>query len=752
MRNAAHVLSIGIVLGAVCAVGLQSREAVAQAANTAVVDALAAEPTGTTQRAAFYAEVARADVSNVKALLDRSAELKDPATKSFAMEVLLTRFAELDPGRAVAAANKLGPSAGNPVPLYQAWLRSSPAAALAAIAKLDESQASLIVPGLLARAGSDQELVNEILAAAPRPVADRYVASSILRLAQDSPREALERAQEISNPEIRTQTINGVMRAWASRDPRTFLDYLATLDEAARRSAASNGFWYQVASSEPELALDRADLLPPELRGSVATTAISAIAQRDPLAAYARAQQMPQGLERRQIVHQIAQTFAQRDADGALAWARSLQPPEPEALVAVVTGIANEDPIRALDLAAAIDTPMERQQAMHQVASTATMRDPAQSAALLEHVLSLQNEQERQSLVQSILSSWASKEPTRAADWLVANADRAPPGAVTMVAQQYAQRNIQEAASYATRMPSQLRGSWLNGVAGMYAQTNPQAALDWIEQFRGSAEYDDAALAVIMPASRVDPEAAARAAESLGREDYRRTAVTQVAMGWAQRDPARAAAWASGVSDPAAQQGAVSIIAGMWSQQDPAAAQAWVLTQPAGRGRDGALLSLISITARSSIPDDSMFAGFSDDRARFAAVQGAAGMIAQRDAAAARAFVETHVSDPTQRERMLSFLSQVPQGSAMRGVVVNPITGGIVVPPSGLPMTVVCGPGSAGPCVPGAPMPPGFSLARGVQYPPPGFTPTQPLPPGRAPPAGTVAPNPDAAAPAKTGR
>ncbi len=102
-------------------------------------------------------------------------------------------------------------------------------------------------------------------------------------------------------------------------------------------------------------------------------------------------------------------------------------------------------------------------------------------------------------------------------------------------------------------MPSPLRGAWLNGVAGMYAQSNPRAALDWIEQFRGSPEYDAAALAVIMPASRVDPEAAAHAAESLGRDDYRRTAVTQVAMGWAQRDPARAAAWASGLSDPAAQ-------------------------------------------------------------------------------------------------------------------------------------------------------------------------------------------------------
>ena len=273
MRHSVHVVSFGIVLIVLGAPGLPFDDVSAQPANAAV-DALAAEPTGTTQRAAFYAEVARADVRTLKTLIERAAELNDPATKSFALDVLLTRYAELDPGGAVAAANTLGPSAPNPVPFYQAWLRSSPAAALAAIAKLSESQASAIVPALLARVQTDQELVAEILAAAPRPVADRYVSNSILRLAQDSPREALERAQEIADPGVRTDTVNGVLRTWASRDPRTFLDYLPKLDETTRRNTINGGFWYQIASREPELALDHADLFPPELRGPIAISAI----------------------------------------------------------------------------------------------------------------------------------------------------------------------------------------------------------------------------------------------------------------------------------------------------------------------------------------------------------------------------------------------------------------------------------------------------------------------------------------------
>lgn len=727
-----------IVAVALFAAGLPVLEVAAQPANIAVIDALSAEPSGTAQRAAFYDEVARADLARLNALLDRAAALKEPATKSFALDALLGRYAELDPGGAVAAANKLGSSAVNPVPYYQTWLRSSPAAALASIAKLSESQASAIVPALLTRVEADQELVAEILAAVPRPVADRYIAYSVMRLGQNSPSEALERAQEISDPRVRADAINGILGTLASREPRKFLDYLATLDETTRRNATHSGFWYQIASSEPELALDRIDLFPPEAHGTITVTAVSAIARRDPVAAYARAQQMPQGQERRQAVQQIAQTFAQNDADGALAWARSLQPPEPEVLVGVVTAIGAKDPLRALDVAATIGTPMERQQAMQQIVSSTTLRDPGRSGALLDRVFSLPNEQERQSLVQSILSSWGFKEPAQAADWLVANADRVPLNAAATVASQYAQRNLEEAASYAARMPPAVRGSWMNGVARMYAQTNPRAALDWIQQFRGSAEYDDAALAVIAQASRVDPEAAAHAAESVGREEYRRNAINQAAIGWAQRDPARAAAWVSGIGDQGQQ--TVGIIASIWGQQDLPAAQAWVLSQPAGRGRDSALVSLITSSARNTIPDDALFAGLSDDRARLAAVQGAAMFISQRDATASRAFVEAHVADPAQRERMLSAVAQFP---GIRGGIVDPVTG-VVVGPPGVPMTVACSPASAAPCVRTGPMPPTIVMG-GLPTLPPSFVPGQPLPqPLPQPqPGATTAPTPN---------
>jgi hypothetical protein len=121
--------------------------------------------------------------------------------------------------------------------------------------------------------------------------------------------------------------------------------------------------------------------------------------------------------------------------------------------------------------------------------------------------------------------------------------------------------------------------------------------------------------------------------------------------------------------------------------------------------------------------------------------------IAQRDAAAARAYVEAHVTDPAQRERILNTVAQFP---GLRGGVVDPVTGVLVGPPGALPPTVVCGPASAGACTAVGPMPPAF--IGGVRSLPPGFVPGQALPPPQAPAGVTTAPNSNSAGPANVER
>lgn len=738
MQRAALFVLIGIGLGAVGVFYYDARHASTQAIDAndlslptsderepssaarpavepKVLEALAATPQGTAQRAALYVTAARADVGEIRTLVTQAAALADQTTRAFALDVLLTRYAELDAGGAVAAAADLDLPPMSLVALYRAWVKSSPTAALAALSKLDDAKVSMIASGLVAQAGDDEALVDRILAAVPARLSNDLISISVSRIAQESPTEALARASNIADPAMRSSAVSQAIRVWAQRDPRAALDYVATLDSAAQRDAFHNGLWQQVALAEPELALDRIDTVPADLREGVEQTALQTLAQKDPQAALARLAQVPRGQMRQQFLQTVARSFAERDADGALAWARSLQPPEPGVLAAVISGFAAKDPMRAIDLAAEIPSPMEQMQAMLSAYTSATARDPSLFGPLLDRALALPNTGQKQALVQSLAAGWAARDPAQAADWVVANGARASLDMVTQVASQYARVDPVRAASFTARIPSEARGAWLRGVASSYAQTDPRAALDWVEQFRGSPEYDDAAIAIVQSTAQVDPPAAARALESIGREDYRRGGANTVAMTWASRDPASAASWAAGLRDPTTRASAAGLVAQVWASQDPPAAQAWALSQPPGQARDTGLLAVISASARFATPDASLLAAFSSDQTRIAATQAAAFGIAQRDPDAARAFIQANVAEPSQRDRLLSFVSQVPNMRPGGGIVAPAM---IVPSPGGVPMGVAYGP------VVGSGVPVLINGARAVQQ----ATPTSPPP------------------------
>jgi hypothetical protein len=719
MPRAALVLAIGIVLGAAVAVyveatrspvpNLEVREAAPRTASTSTsvaapraepdanaVDALAVRPLSTAVRAAFYAAVARADARGIETLLIAARALSDRETRAFALDVLLARYAELDPSEAVAAAKELDVPAASLVPLYHAWLATASSAALASLGAIEDPKKMEVATGLLALVSDDDQLVARISALLPPLTSRALYVNALGQLARTSPVEALARARKIADTAQRKEAVNRVLSMWAMSDPRTVADYLAGLDAEGRRDAAQNGVWFRIASAAPELALERAETLPEDLRANVQGTAIQVLAQRDPKAALAWFAQMPRGVAARAgTLPTIARTYATRDAEGALAWARSLQPPEPGVMAAVISGIADTDPARAFDLASELSSPMEQTQALQSVVSTTVMRDPASAVSLLERLLASPNSAQRQGLVQMALSTLASRDPSKAAEWLIANPGQSTE-AVMQVASGYARTDPARAASYSSRLTGDARVAWLRGVASAYAQVDSRGALEWVEQLRGTAEYDEAAFAIVQSAPQ-DPAAAARLLESIGRDDYQRNGVGAVAMRWTNIDPAAAANWATNLRDPTQRMLAVQMVASNWATQNASAAREWVLSQPSSQARDTALVALISSTARFAPPDASLLGDFSTEQSRFSAVQAAAIAIAQRDADGARAFVESNLTDPQQRERLLSMVSQF---AARRvGVPAGPFVGSAFATglmPTGPMPTGVLPPGAVG--------------------------------------------------------
>jgi hypothetical protein len=350
-------------------------------------------------------------------------------------------------------------------------------------------------------------------------------------------------------------------------------------------------------------------------------------------------------------------------------------------MAAVISGLADKDPAQAFDLASEIASPLEQTQALQSVVNLSVMRDPASLGPLLERVLAMPNGAQRQMLVQMALNSLASSDPDKAVEWLIANPGQAP-NAVQQVASTFARTDPARAVSYSSRLTGDARVPWLRGVANAYAQVDSRGALEWVEQLRGTPEYDEMAFAVLQSATPQDLAATTRLIESIGREDYQRMGIQSLATRWTNTDPAAAANWATNLRDPAQRTAAVQAVGSTWANQNAPAAKEWVLSQPSGPVRDGILLTLMSASARFGPPDTSLLADISTDQGRVAAVQSAAMAMAQRDADGARAFVESNVTDSTERERVLSMVSQV----ASRRMSVPPAPYvGAMYPPGILP-------------------------------------------------------------------
>jgi len=325
-----------------------------------------------------------------------------------------------------------------------------------------------------------------------------------------------------------------------------------------------------------------------------------------------------------------------------------------------------------------------------------------------------------------------------ALSWAVANAAAVPPEAFERLGHVIARADPVAAASYLDRVPSAGRASWLSAVTVSYAlKGDPQAALSFIERYRGDPDFDRAATALAPHLARTDPPAAVRLLGSVGtRSDGGFGAELQIAREWMQIDPAAAAAWA--IELPPLQRNAVlGMVTTAWGMSDRDSVRRWALSMPAGDKRDAALAG--AVRAFGAEPDAELMGAFSDDRARQAAMMSVVLTAATADRAAARRLLETYVSDPRMRAQGEQMIETMPRGpisgfSVPASMIRDPVTG------VALPL------GMAPPGVgPGGP-PPSFTMPPSGPVFLPG-PPTAPLPaeiviqdgpaPRRVPPAGT---------------
>ena len=441
------------------------------------------------------------------------------------------------------------------------------------------------------------------------------------------------------------------------------------------------------ASDDLDAALGFVDTLEPRLRSQAAMFIIS---QGEGLSD-SRKEQIAQRFSVEPYLGQM-RASAEARTDPASAWRNALSMEEGETRTRALWGIAytwfDEDPaaaLSALDSLAERDTRNSWQQTLlrrwvgtdREAAWDWALGQPrsAKRATLLAQVAAAVAEdspsemleiagtldpEERRSIAQRVLGVWARTDPSAA---LAALEEMADP---------------------------QLTQAVQHSLISSWTQSDPRAAFEWVLAQPPSSGQSSLLATTLGAYATSDPERALALASNLDG-GHRSRAIETVIRQWAREDPLAAAAWLDSSSDktPAA----VSAVVGGYTKLDPEAAFEWLMDQSTGAQRQSASMIVRAIAAKSPEAARRLIGRIGDRETR--QIAGSELMFAwvetdPRAAVRAIARMEDDLSQQLyqsafqswsgfDREGATAFLNQIPAASrdwAINGILTRALFGG----------------------------------------------------------------------------
>lgn len=215
-------------------------------------------------------------------------------------------------------------------------------------------------------------------------------------------------------------------------------------------------------------------------------------AERNPVAAAAWVDQLPEGALRREAIQHVAIVWANADLAGALQWVQHLSSGEAKqsALLNIGYEAARSAPLESLQVAVELPAGRNRDELLAHAASQWAASAPAAAA---EWAGRIPDAGLRGQILARIATAWAELDPTAAAG-LVTTA--LPAGsvqdrAVTAVVQRWAQQSPEAAANWVEQFPEiPLRETVVQNLIATWGNHNPASPAVWLRRLPGGSLRD----------------------------------------------------------------------------------------------------------------------------------------------------------------------------------------------------------------------------------------------------------------------
>lgn len=608
---------------------------------------------------ALYALSGRMDVEGVQALIIEAQTLPRVNDKRDALVVLFQRYAELDPGPALAflRSNNLHNDMGLVATIFGSWAESDLAGALDAVHGIANVTMMQVAADAVIETwrNLDPEVARKLLNDMPQ----RYnpsgaIARQVADAAHYDPVVALGDALNLPQAQARAETVAEIGRLWARKNPQAAMEYGQTLADSHARQLFLQGVLGEWTLADPDSAMAAIIAMKPgRLRHPLRITALDRLITRDPAralewagrfehnrpgrtvytmhvlrkwaiadptAAAARLAGLPRDA-RVNLVEVIASNYARSDPAQALAWVDRLgsEAELSQALPAAVRAVAERDPDMAMNFLLNRKASPARSNAISVlIAHMADNGNASQASTYLDY---LTDDAARAQAIGAVANNWSIDDPHAALAWsqTLRREDRNVATRSAMAV--WAQLDLAAAVSYAQQNAQSLDNGAISGVLNEYLMADPAAAVDWLERFADDPHHQHRVMMAVGHWAQSDVAAARRYAQNYADPQMRNSLLSAVVQQWAELDAREAARWVAQLPQGDELAGVAQQVASRLARSDYQYAANWASELSAGSARDGALGAVIARASSRQPQQIEWVNQIGGDGARFAAAR-----------------------------------------------------------------------------------------------------------------------------------
>ena len=577
-----------------------------------------------TERSARYAAAARVgDAETLVSMIESTLRAPLSPTTTADLEALFERLFEVAPNEAIERVQSSDLPAAVLAAIFRSWAELDVQAAIALIGAIDDPpKERMLALAIVSAAGPDS--VDDVVAASRTLDPEGFAMAELVQRAEVDPLAALRdvtrlssraaqtfaiaeigrkaghlvpaegfaAAERIADFEQKSAYLAALYEQWSLTDLPEFLAHVRTLDltQAVVEMRLSRAFAHAA-----EADAERLVKLGSEIGGTIGVAAeahgLDALAAADPDTALAYVESVPSGQRRERLLAAVAAGYGRYDTDAALAWAERLSPPLRKAREAVMSALASESLVRAVELE--LRDPDTALGAIVDSASAVpawfanpfigVLDDPR---GIADRILASDEKGYwADRMLSTTLSHWALQDPDGVIAWMYGHPGAVPIDVLASLAERMiGTADVERMIGLAELLPNARRPDWIGRALQDAARVDVQIALTIAERYRSEPFYDALLTDVVGTATIVQgPEAAAR----LLKESAPPLAVLRITQHWAMTAPAEAARWAVGLADEETRDLAANDVFETWAGKDPDAASAWVrsIADPALRQR-----------------------------------------------------------------------------------------------------------------------------------------------------------------------